>query len=535
MNSLDPAGFTQEMLGQPSDPCVMVIFGAGGDLTKRKLIPALYNLAKGKLLPQQFAIVGISREQVSTDDFRKAATEDIKQFSTSGFDATSWQWFAQRLYYHAGDFKDPELYVKLGALLTQVDKEQATRGNRLFYLATSPNFFPIVVQRLGAAGLTNEADGQWKRVVIEKPFGQDLASAVSLNHEIGQVLRENQVYRIDHYLGKETVQNILAFRFANGIFEPVWNRRYVDHVQVTVAEELGVELRGGYYDTAGALRDMVPNHIFQLITLTAMEPPISFDAQAVHDEQTKILRAIQPLTPEQVLTHAVRGQYGEGAIDGKQVPAYRAEPNVPPLSTTETFVAMALSIDNWRWAGVPFYIRTGKRLPKRVTEIVIRFRRPPFVLFRKTSVEKIQSNELVLSIQPNEGISLSFEAKVPGPVVRLGAVNMDFQYADYFGSTPSTGYETLLYDCMKGDPTLFQRADMVEAAWTVVQPILDVWKALPPRDFPNYPAGTWGPEQAQELLRHDGREWRDPLRARGALQGSALTRAAGEKIATAKP
>ena len=535
MESFDAEGLTRETLGQPSEPCVMVIFGAGGDLTKRKLIPALYNLAKDKLLPQQFAIVGTSREQVSTDDFRSAATEEIKQFSTSGFDAASWSWFAQRLYYLPGDFKDPQAYARLADLLAQVDKDQSTRGNRLFYLATSPAFFPVVVQQLGAAGLTNETNGQWKRVVIEKPFGQDLGSAVSLNHEIGRVLRENQVYRIDHYLGKETVQNILAFRFANGIFEPVWNRRYVDHVQVTVAEELGVELRGGYYDTAGALRDMVPNHIFQLITLTAMEPPISFDAQAVHDEQTKILRAIQPLTPELVLTCAVRGQYGEGTIDGKPVPAYRAESNVPPLSTTETFVAVELGIDNWRWAGVPFYVRTGKRLPKRVTEIVIRFRRPPLVLFRKTSVGKIQSNELVLSIQPDEGISLSFEAKVPGPVVRLGAVNMDFQYTDYFGSTPSTGYETLLYDCMKGDPTLFQRADMVEAAWTVVQPILDVWKALPPRDFPNYHAGTWGPEQAQDLLRRAGREWRDPLRARGAVRGSALTQPIGKKIATANP
>jgi glucose-6-phosphate 1-dehydrogenase len=301
----------------------------------------------------------------------------------------------------------------------------------------------------------------------------------------------------------------------------VWNRRYVDHVQVTVAEELGVELRGDYYEHAGALRDMVPNHIFQLITLTAMEPPISFDAQAVHDEQTKILRAIQPLNPEKVLDHAVRGQYGEGVIDGKPVQGYRSEVNVDQASSTETFVALALNIDNWRWAGVPFYLRTGKRLATRSTEIVIRFRRPPFVLFRKTSVEKIAPNELVINIQPNEGISLSFEAKIPGPIVRLGAVNMDFQYSDYFGTTPSTGYETLLYDCMMGDPTLFQRADMVEASWTIVQPILDLWKALPPRDFPNYAAGSWGPEQALELLRREGREWHDPTQKSLSLKKAA--------------
>jgi len=535
MDPCDPPNFSQAMLGQPSDPAAMVIFGASGDLTKRKLFPALYNLAKGKLLPSQFAIIGISREVINSDEYRRRATEDIKKFSTSGYDAACWDWFAQRLYYTPGDFGDPQTYKKLGDLLLQVDKDQGTRGNRLFYLATSPTFFPVVVSQLGAAGLAKSDHAPWQRVIIEKPFGQDLPSAVSLNHEVGQVLREDQIYRIDHYLGKETVQNILAFRFANGIFEPVWNRRYVDHIQVTVAEELGVELRGGYYDHAGALRDMIPNHIFQLITLTAMEPPISFDASAVHDEQTKILRAIQPLSPELVLTQAVRGQYGEGIIDGKRVPPYRSEANVPPDSTTETFVAMALNIDNWRWAGVPFYLRTGKRLPERVTEIVIRFRRPPFVLFRKTQVERFQSNELVLNIQPKEGISLSFEAKIPGPVVRLGAVNMDFQYSDYFGSTPSTGYETLLYDCMKGDPTLFQRADMVEASWTVVQPVIDVWKALPPRDFPNYASGTWGPEQAQELLRREGREWRDPARpvALPQGQGAAGARPPSPSIATA--
>ncbi|MGB0034725.1 MAG: glucose-6-phosphate dehydrogenase [Candidatus Acidiferrales bacterium] len=523
----DESVFSQGTVGEPTGPCTIVIFGAGGDLTKRKLIPALYNLAKGKLLPDNFAIVGVSREEFSTEIYRQRSTDEIKQYSTSGMDQQSWDWFVKRLYYCHGNFTDPQFYKSLGAFLEGVQKEQGTHGNTLFYLAVGPSLFAPVVNQLGAAGLTKMDNGAWKRVVIEKPFGTDLASACGLNRDIGEVLKENQIYRIDHYLGKETVQNILAFRFANGIFEPVWNRRYVDHVQVTVAEELGVELRGDYYDRSGAMRDMVPNHIFQLITLTAMEPPISFEASAVHDEQTKILRAIQPLSPEQVLGHAVRGQYGDGTIDGKRVPGYRTEPNVSPQSATETFVALSLHIDNWRWAGVPFYLRTGKRLPKRVTEIVIRFRRPPFVLFRKTSVEKIPPNELVLNIQPNEGISLTFQAKVPGPVVRLGAVDMNFQYNDYFGSTPTTGYETLLYDCMKGDPTLFQRADMVEASWSIVQPILDVWKALPPRDFPNYRSGAWGPELAHEMLRRDGREWRDPAKKQTISPRATTTSGAG--------
>src|SRR5216684_2663222 len=493
--------------GRPGDPCVMVIFGASGDLTKRKLIPALYNLAKDNLLSKDFALVGVARNEMSTDEFRDMINKEIGDFATTKLDPQQWDWLAKRIYYISGDFADPVVYQNLSNLLTTLDKEHGTRGNYFFYLATSPSFFSPVIKQLGAAGLVAEENG-WRRVIIEKPFGRDYDSAKKLNKEIRQVLDEKQIYRIDHYLGKETVQNILVFRFANGIFEPIWNRRYIDHVQITAAESVGVEERGGYYDGAGALRDMVPNHLMQLLTLTAMEPPTSFEADAVRDEQTKILRAIQPLTPEEVISRTVRGQYGSGMIKGERMPAYRAEPRVAPDSATETFVAMKLSIDNWRWADVPFYLRTGKSLPKRVTEITIQFKRAPFILFRKTAVDRLTPNQLILHLQPDEGISLRFDAKVPGPVVRLGAVNMDFRYADYFGSTPSTGYERLMYDCMIGDATLFQRADMVEAGWSVVAPILDVWKALPPRQFPNYAAGTWGPKEADELLERDGRQWR---------------------------
>lgn len=492
-----------------ADSCVMVIFGAAGDLTSRKLIPALYNLGISKHLPKDFAIVGFALDALSEEQFRDKVRKDIQQFAPEPIDHALCDWLLERIYYLQGDFRDSAKYAELKGLLAQLDERHHTEGNYFFYLATAPQFFAEIVQKLGEQCLQTEEQGRWRRVVIEKPFGSDLESARTLNRDIGQVLTEKQIYRIDHYLGKETVQNILVFRFSNGIFEPIWNRRYIDHVQITVAEELGVERRGGYYDHAGALRDMVPNHILQLVSLTSMEPPISFGADAVRDEQAKILHAIQPSTPEEVLTRAVRGQYGEGMEDGKVVPGYRQEPYVSADSHTETFVALKLMIDNWRWADVPFYIRTGKRLPKRVTEIAIQFRRAPFVLFRDTPVEKLSHNLLVMHIQPDEGISLRFGAKIPGPTVRVGPVDMDFKYVDYFGSEPSTGYERLLYDGMTGDATLFQRADMVEAGWSIVSPVIDVWRALPARSFPNYKAGTWGPRDADELLRRDGRRWRD--------------------------
>jgi glucose-6-phosphate 1-dehydrogenase len=498
-----------ESQGHPADNCIMVIFGAAGDLTSRKLIPALYNLGKTDHLPRNFAIIGFALDQLTQDEFRVKVKNDIGQFAAHPVDESLRDWLIDRLYYIRGDFREGAKYSELKAKLEELDKTYGTPGNYFYYLATAPQFFSEIVKELGAVELHCEQPGKWRRVVIEKPFGSDLESAKALNRDILKVLHEKQIYRIDHYLGKETVQNILVFRFSNGIFEPIWNRRYIDHVQITVAEELGVERRGGYYEHAGALRDMVPNHILQLVTLTSMEPPISFAADAVRDEQAKILHAIQPPTPEEVLTRAVRGQYDEGTIDSKPVPGYRAEPFVAPDSHTETFVGLKLSIDNWRWADVPFYVRTGKRMPKRVTEIAIQFRRAPFVLFRDTPVNRLSHNLLVMHIQPDEGISLRFGAKVPGPTVRVGPVNMDFKYTDYFGSEPSTGYERLLYDCMIGDATLFQRADQVEAGWAIVSPVIDVWKALPARTFPNYKAGTWGPKEADELLKRDGRKWRD--------------------------
>jgi glucose-6-phosphate 1-dehydrogenase len=487
----------------------MVIFGGTGDLTARKLFPALYNLAKSKLLPKDFAIVCVGRNDYNNEQFREVMGEKLRSFATTKVNQELYDWMLKRVFYLGGDFRDPQLYARLKQTLAEIEqKEVNVEGNYFFYLATSPVFFGDIVQQLGAADLAREKDGRWRRVVFEKPFGNDLASAKELNCQVSKVLAERQIFRIDHYLGKETVQNILVFRFSNGIFEPIWNRRYVDHIQITVAETVGVEKRGGYFDMAGTLRDMVPNHLFQLVSLTSMEAPISFSSTAVHDEQSKILHAIQPFSAEDVLHCAVRGQYGPGMVQAERLPAYRQEDGVPPDSRTETFVALKLAIDNWRWAGVPFYMRTGKRLAKRHTEVVVQFKRAPLVLFRDTQVSSLDANQLIIHISPDEGVSLRFGAKIPGAQMRVGAVEMNFNYSDYFGTDPNTGYEVLLYDGLMGDQTLYQRADMVEAGWAAVDPVLDVWKALPPKTFPNYAAGSWGPDEAIELIARDGRSWR---------------------------
>ena len=492
-----------EFTGKVAGPCIFVLFGAAGDLTKRKLIPALFNLVHAKLLPDAFAVMGVSVDDLDVDAFR----QQVSEFLPSQDDAAL-NWLRSRLFYERGDFGDANLFARLRERLSAIDTDLRTEGNYLFYLATAPKFFAPIVQQLGRAELSRQENGHWRRVVIEKPFGQDLESAKTLNRDIKSVLQENQIYRIDHYLGKETVQNIMVFRFDNAIFEPIWNRRYIDHVQITNAETVGVERRGAYFDSAGTLRDMVPNHVMQLLSLTAMESPVSFQPDAVRNEQAKVLHSLQPLNSEDVLQSSVRGQYGDGMIGDERVPKYRAEPGVAPESRTETFVALKLNIDNWRWAGVPFYFRTGKRLARRHTEIAIQFKRMPFELFRNAPFHKGHTNTLVIQIQPVEGISLSFGAKIPGPVLRVGSVDMSFEYSKYFGADAYTGYEVLLYDCMIGDATLFQRADMVEAGWSVIDPVLDVWKALPPRKFPNYASGSWGPAESDLLLQADNRQWR---------------------------
>ncbi|NOR51653.1 MAG: glucose-6-phosphate dehydrogenase [Gammaproteobacteria bacterium] len=494
-------------------PSIMVIFGAGGDLTKRKLIPAICNLKKQGLLPAQFAIVAVLHSAVSSAEFRGYLKKELAEI-WDDFDPEEWDMLAQHIYTSCLDFEDIEGYERLKSLLTEIDSGQNTQGNYLFYLATPPRFFGQIATCLNEVGLSYEANTeQWRRLIIEKPFGHDLASAKTLNCVLHANFEEHQIYRIDHYLGKETVQNILAYRFANSTVEPIWNHKYIDHVQITVAESVGVENRASYYDHSGCMRDMIPNHLLAVLSVIAMEPPNSFDANALRDEQTKVLRAIQPLSPEDVLKQTVRGQYAPGNIAGKSVEGYRDEPGIAPESKTETFVAMKLMIDSWRWAGVPFYIRTGKRMPGRYTEVVVQYKHAPSAMFHESThtlrQKGLPANMLVIRIQPNEGIEMVFNAKEPGPSMHLGSVTMDFQYKDYFGSDPTTGYETLIYDCMSGDATLFKRADNIEVGWEIVEQILDVWGALPTRDFPNYAAGEGGPAAADELLERDGRQWKD--------------------------
>jgi glucose-6-phosphate 1-dehydrogenase len=495
----------------------MVIFGAGGDLTKRLLVPALYNLAHTALLPEKFAIVGVDLRAQDSNAWQSSLREMLQSFvgnasSESRIDAiddATWQRLAGAMSYLPGDLNDANSFQKLRDHLHGIAQQRGTGGNVLFYLAVADRFFGPTIEQLAHAGLLDEQlrDGvpqRWRRVVIEKPFGHDLGSARALNIRIGRALREEQIYRIDHFLGKETVQNIMAFRFANGLFEPLWNRDRIDHVQITVGETIGVERRGRFYEQTGALRDMVPNHVFQVLAMVAMEPPAGFDARSIRNRKADVFAALRSLRPED----AVRGQYGPGKVLDQPARGYRQEPDVAPDSNVETFVAMRLAIDNWRWAGVPFYLRTGKRMARRYTEIAIRFKPAPYAPFEATDVAALPPNWLVLHIQPDEGISLQFEVKRPGPVVDLAAVRMGFRYRDWFPREPNVGYETLIYDVMLGDQTLFNRADMVEETWRVVQPILDAWAAEPPLHFPNYAAGSDGPHAAEALLRHDHRTWR---------------------------
>ena len=489
----------------------MVIFGASGDLTRRKLIPALYNLSVEQRLPAGFSLLGYGRSEMGDEEFRRKMRDAVKEFSRPGVESEpAWGSFAQGLYYLAGDYEESKGYLRLKEFLAKIDRERSNRGNKIFYLATPPDLYAPVIQQIAAAGLAGKGarDAGWTRIVIEKPFGSDLESARALSRELHEVFDEEQVYRIDHYLGKETVQNLMIFRFANTIFEPIWTRQYVDHVQITVAESGGILGRGGYYEEAGVARDMLQNHLLQLLTLVAMEPPTAIEADAVRNEKVKILHAVRLFTPEEVETFVERGQYARGIVDGKEVPGYREEERVAPDSVTPTYVGVRFEIDNWRWAGVPFYLRSGKRLPKRVTEIAIQFKLPPLILFRQAGVEDMEPNMLTLNIQPDEGITLRFAAKVPGQATRIRPVNMEFDYGTSFGVEEPTAYERLLLDAMVGDRTLFARRDEVEKAWALVMPILEAWDAHRPTDFPNYEAGSWGPPAARALIERDGRRWR---------------------------
>ena len=485
------------------EPTVVVIFGASGDLTKRKLLPALFHLEQSNLLPEEFSVVGVARRPLQ-GEFEKDMREGILQFGGVQEGEKKLDEFMQKVSYFAMNFDDPGGYDKLKTLLEGIDQKQGTKGNRLFYLATAPEYFAEIIEQLGGHGMAKPQQGN-VHVIIEKPFGHDLASARQLNDEVNRVFAEDQIFRIDHYLGKETVQNILVFRFANGIFEPVWNRNYVDHVQITAAEDIGIEGRGPFYEKAGALRDVIQNHVMELLSFVALEPPVSFEADSMRREKVKVWRSVQPIH----FMDAVRGQYGPGKVDGKDVKGYRQEDRVDPNSSTETYAALKVGIENWRWAGVPFYLRAGKRLAKRVTEITIQFKQPPQLLFKNQSgaCRELQPNLIAMRIQPDEGISLRFGAKVPSPNMEVCPVNMNFSYAEAFGKSSANGYERLLLDAMLGDATLFAHRDGVEATWSLLTPILDYWAANKPKDLPNYAAGTWGPKSADELLARDGRAW----------------------------
>ncbi len=485
------------------EPCQVVIFGASGDLTKRKLLPALYHLQQANLLPQDFAVVGVARRDLSAT-FAPDMQDGILKGGGVEDSDPKLKPFVDRIKYFATNFDDDAGFEKLKSYLAELDGQLGTKGNRLFYLAVAPEFFADIIQRLGKHGMTHAAEGSWVRVIIEKPFGTDLESAKKLNADIQTVLSENQIFRIDHYLGKETVQNILVFRFGNGIFEPIWNRNYIDHVEITAAESIGIEGRGPFYEAAGATRDVLQNHVMEVLSFVAMEPPDSFAAGAVRTEKLKVWRAIEPIPVE----NTVRGQYGPGQVDGQNVIGYRGEDRVNPESQTETFAAIRLEIENWRWAGVPFYIRAGKRLAKRVTEITVVFKNPPLHLFKSNSSEdKIEPNVISMRIQPDEGIALRFGAKVPGPTTNVAQVNMTFSYAQAFGKSSANGYERLLLDAMLGDGTLFAEGEGVEATWALFTPILEAWKKQPTQPFPNYAAGSWGPQESCDLLEREGRAW----------------------------
>ncbi|WP_346295244.1 glucose-6-phosphate dehydrogenase [Rhodopseudomonas sp. P1] len=501
---------TQANSNQVPEGCAFVIFGVTGDLTHRLVIPALYNLAEAKLLPEKFCVVGVTRKEMSSDGLRDSLMQGLRKYATRPVDDK----VADQLLYCvtavSADPSEPQSFDQLRERLEKLEANRNTGGNRLFYLATPPDAFAPIATELGRAGLLEETSGAWRRLVVEKPFGTDLASAKALNDHLLSIISEHELYRIDHYLGKETVQNILVLRFSNGMFEPIWNREHIDHIQITVEEKLGVGHRGSFYDKTGALRDMVPNHLFQLLSLVAMEPPAHFNAHAVRSAKADVLAAIQIQTEQEALRNSVRGQYTSGRIGDTDIPDYRSAKDVATDSTTETFAALKLSIDNWRWAGVPFYLRTGKALSGKRTEVAIKFKEAPFSMFRCTPVQELSQNYLVIGIEPVEGISLQFNTKVPGPVIAIDGVEMTFRYKDYFKVAPSNGYETLLHDCMIGDNILFQRADGVEAGWRVVQPFLDAWKNAGAHGLQIYRAGSDGPEDADELLARDGRNWRKP-------------------------